>query len=351
MDPFGRAGLRTLGGARASFAPPTGRALGNDLPANTGLWPSTAYGEKDKPGPGGYDPRTWTGGTAGAGNDGFFGTDPRAAPLQPHPRVWTPQPEGGNRANPAVRPFHQVQQQSARPDDRAPLIGLLPTVNGPAAVARVSDVGIIGWNDQLQVKDHHAYWDRGNQLSGLTPVRGGTGVGSFNDPLVNPPRPDLRTVNRQVNPQQGSDASRNADDLSRPYTWLGQQDGTWSRVWGGAPGLYQPYGSRGGWPFDYVGPEEGTPQDGPQAVWSGPAHGYHSTTLGGRWQSIRRYAATKQMQPVRIDRPSNSPQAGQSYSQLVQHQGAPPRKQAEGYQARTQIIGSRRGWAGWQVSS
>src|SRR5215472_10750555 len=129
-------------------------------------------------------------------------------------------------------------------------------------------------------------------------------------------------------------------------TWAGS-----TRGWGGTPWLFSPYGTRGGVPFPYDGPEHGRPQDGPHAVWSGPPHGLHSFTVGGRWQSVRRYAATKQMTPVRIDRPSNSPQAGQSYSQLVQHQGAPPRRSGSALPPREQVIGPRRGWAGWQPSA
>ena len=60
---------------------------------------------------------------------------------------------------------------------------------------------------------------------------------AYNDPLLNPPRPELRTVNRTVSYQKGSDATRNQDDLSRGDTWLGEQGSGWTRVNGGVPGF------------------------------------------------------------------------------------------------------------------
>jgi hypothetical protein len=348
---FGPAGTRVLAGPRAGFAPPTGRAHGNQLPANTGLWPSTYYGEEDKPGPS-VPTASPIGGTAGAGNDGFFGTDPRAPMLPASPRVWIPQPEGGNRANPAVMPRNQVVQQSyGRPGvlDRSELPGLLPTVNGPAAVGRVTDVGIIGWNDQRWCADRHAYWDTGTKKTGVTPSVPGTPPNPVTD---GPARPDLRTVNRSLTWQQGSDNTRNQDDLTRPYTWLGEQGSGWAPVWGGAPGTFEPYGTRGGIPYPIqAAVPEGEPGDGPARVFAGPPHGLHSFTLSGRWQSTRRYMNTKQMTPVRIDRPSNSPQAGQSYSQTVQSQGGPPRNIPRGAVAAAVPMPARRGWAGWQNPS
>ena len=124
--------------------------------------------------------------------------------------------------------------------------------------------------------------------------------------------------------QIGSDNTRNQDDLSRGYTWLGEQGSGWAPVYGGVPGLYQPYGSRGGIPYPVVSPvEQGQPGDGPHLVFAGPDHGLHSETpWKGGAQIIARYMSTPQTRPVRFDRPSNSPQAGQSYSQTVLPQGA-----------------------------
>jgi hypothetical protein len=148
----------------------------------------------------------------------------------------------------------------------------------------------------------------------------------------------------------GSDKTRNQDDLTRAYTWLGEQGAPWTPVNGGVPGLYQPYGTRGGVPFAIVSPvAQGQPGDGPHLVNGGPPHGLHSQTpWKGGAQLIRRTMSTPQMRPVRFDRPSNSPQAGQSYSQTVRPQGAsgvrPTR--AAGPRGAGPMQHTGRGWAG-----
>jgi hypothetical protein len=183
--------------------------------------------------------------------------------------------------------------------------------------------GIQGFNDQQQVRDRHAYYDAGTQRTGITPSVPGNPPNYHSD---GPARPDLRIVNRSVNPQIGSDNTANQDDLSRPYTWIGQQDGTTSPVYGGTPGLWIPYGTRGGIPYEIQSPvPEGAPADGPAMVWSGPPHGLHSDTIQSGRQITERYLSTPQMRPVRLDRPDNSRIAGQSYSQTVPMQGTPPR--------------------------
>ena len=175
------------------------------------------------------------------------------------------------------------------------------------------------------------------------------------NPSIEPPRPDFLLVNRTVSYQQGTDTIRNQDDLGRAYTWLGEQGSGWAPVYGGVPGLYQPYGSRGGIPYPIVSPvEQGQPGDGPHLVWSGPPHGLHSTTpWKGGAQIIARFASIPQTRPVRQDRPSNSPQAGQSYSQTVLPQGASPVRPRAGRAGqygpagrRGQIFQQGRGWAG-----
>ncbi len=169
-----------------------------------------------------------------------------------------------------------------------------------------------------------AWGDAGRQRTGTDqPSSGGIG-NSYNDPKVQPPRPDLRLLNRTVSYQLGTDKTRNQDDLTRAYTGLGQQGSGWAPVYGGVPGLYQPYGSRGGIPYPVVSPaEQGTPGDGPHLVFAGPPHGLHSQTpWKGGAQIIARFMSTPQTRPVRQDRPANSPQAGQSYSQTVLAQGA-----------------------------
>ena len=259
-------------GDSAGFSVPQGKSYGNQLPGVTGALPPP---NRAAPGP------------AAGGNAGWTplgtGADPRADKIQPNTR--------------------QFGLKFGREMGR--------------------DFGTDGFNDKLTVKDRHAYWDTGSQKTGTTFQVGKPG-NSYNNPLTEPPRPDLRVVNRTVSYQQGTDNTRNQDDLSRPYTWLGEQGSGWSRVYGGVPGLYQPYGSRGGYPYPVVSPvEQGQPGDGPHVLFAGPPHGLHSQTpWKGGAQIISRFMNTPQTRPVRMDRPANSPQAGQSYSQTVLPQGA-----------------------------
>lgn len=270
-----RAGVAPLAPG-PGFARPTGRAAGNDLPPATGRF------DTFRPGP--APPGQVQAGQLGA-NDGLIGSDPDRPAVSPAPHVWA-WGEGD--------PGESEQTQSFR------------------------RFGIQGFNDRLRVVDRHAYWDTGHSRTGSNPgIRGDMPI---NPQADGPPRPDLRTVNRTVTHQIGSDATRNQDDLARPYTWLGEQGSGWSNIWGGVPGLYIPYGSRGGVPYPIVDPTDG--QGGPEDVWAGPPHGLHSLTYPDRGDTLARYGAAPQMVPGRIDRPSNSPQAGQSFSQTVQFQGA-----------------------------
>lgn len=277
MHGFGRAGIVTVDASAPSFAPASAPAIGNPNPA----WTGSPAGPPDRPGP-----HPWTqpiGGDTGD-TDGFNGADPRAPKISPYPRV---------------------------------------DING-AEQENWNRPGLIGFNDQLQVRDRHAYWSRGRTMNPGPDSRSG---GSRNPQLDGPPMPTLRTVNVSVNPQIGSDASRNQDDLNRPYTWLGQQDGTVVPVYGGVPGLWQSYGNRGF--SDHIhDPSNG--EGGLQQVRSGPPHGLHSDTLPNGKQIADRYVANPQMRPVRLDRPDNSRIAGQSYSQTVQHQGQAPVAQGQG---------------------
>ena len=306
---------RILGRGQTIFPKPAAPALGNNLPANTGsAW------ETYKPGPGGT--ALGSGGQLG-GNDGTFGADPRVSRIQPRP-VFLPgdQPAGMDSG----------------------------TANDQQSFVRW---GIQGFNDKLTVKDRHAYWDTGNQRTGLQGFYPAGSPNAYNDPLENPPAPELRTVNRTVSYQKGSDATRNQDDLSRGYSWLGEQGSGWTRVNGGVPGLYSPYGSRGGVPYPLVSSAEyGSAKDGPALVWGGPPHGLHSRTpWKGGAQIISRTTVLPQMRPVRFDRPDNSPQAGQSYSQTVRPQGsgrAAPRAAGAAPSIRGSAAGTGlgRGWAG-----
>jgi hypothetical protein len=296
-------------GPNAGFATPVANASGNNLPGITGALPLPA---RPAPGPGGDS-------SLGAG-DPFTGADPRVERIQPDTR------QAG--------------------------------INFKAERGR--EMGAPGFNDKLTVKDRHGYWDTGQQKTG-TEFQVGYPANAYNNPRTEPPRPDFRLVNRTISYQKGSDATRNQDDLGRAYTWLGEQGSGWTPVYGGVPGLYQPYGSRGGYPYPVVSPvEQGQPGDGPHLVFSGPPHGLHSQTpWKGGAQIISRFMNTPQTRPVRQDRPSNSPQAGQSYSQTVLPQGASrvrPRPGAAG--SATVPAGpasaawlSGRGWAGqWKPS-
>ena len=318
MQARGPAGVTWRGRGQALFPVVTGRAAGNQLPGITG--------HIDRPfrrGPGPHP----TGGQLGGIGDGNAGFDPRAPETSPRPssplrRAWTP--------------------------------GM--TVEGRPGWQRFLLYGLQGFNDKLTVKDRHAYWDSGHQRTGLETGSGGGLPNTYNDPRIQPPKPELRTVNRTVSFQIGSDATRNQDDLTRQYTWLGEQGAPWTPVNGGVPGLYQPYGTRGGVPFPIVSPvDQGGPGDGPRLVSGGPPHGLHSQTpwKGGE-QLLGRYMSTPQMRPVRLDRPSNSPQAGQSYSQTVKPQGwsgVGPKRGATVRPGTGPMQHTGRGWAGRQGGS
>jgi hypothetical protein len=307
----GRAGITREVYPAASFARPTGPAAGNNLPANTGVW--QPYPTQPGPGLGA--------GLQQGGNDGSFGADPRAPKITAPVHLRPP--------NPAAMDASTGNRQS---DWRG---------------------GIQGFNDRLMVRDRHAYWDSGHQRTGVDSVPYGTPF-TYNHPLVDGPTPELRLVNRSVNPQIGSSNDIAQDDLTRNYTrnpqgmYVGEQGSGWTPVYGGVPGLYQPYGTRGGVPYPIVSPVgQGEPGDGPRLVFSGPPHGLHSPTLPDNAQTLARYGAAPQMRPVRLDRPSNSPQAGQSYSQTVLAQGAQQaRKQAAARSNTGQGFNQGRGWTG-----
>ena len=190
-------------------------------------------------------------------------------------------------------------------------------------------------NDKLVTRDRHVFLKVGYENSGRN-------SGQTDPPMDGPPRPSLVSINRTINWQQGSvyakpgapiNASNgNADDATRPYVkvptgqWIGEQGSGWSSVYGGVPGLYQPYGSYAG---ITAGPvkgiqspvAEGQNGDGPHKVWSGPPHGLHSPTLPDYASTIGYYMALPAQRAPRMDRPDNSTSSGQSYSQTVQPQG------------------------------
>lgn len=279
MVAFGPSGITWAGRGAAAFpaAAPGERALGNQVGPITGTPDSATPRGPSRGG-------NVIGGNLGGTGDGSNGADPRAPKMSPSPHVF------------------------------AYGVGF----------RRPMTHGVEGFNDQLTRKDRHVYWDRGQQKTGVDGPTPSGAPNAYNDPRVRGPMPLLRAINRTVSYQKGSDATRNQDDPSRQYTWLGEQGSGWTPVYGGVPGLYQPYGTRGGVPYAIVSPAAlGAPGDGNQLVWSGPPHGLHSQTpWKGGAQFIAKTEATPQQRPVRMDRPSNSPIAGQSYSQTVLPQGA-----------------------------
>jgi hypothetical protein len=181
-------------------------------------------------------------------------------------------------------------------------------------------------NDKMMTMDRHGFMKRGNELSGRN-------SGNTDPPMDGPARPSFVLVQRTINYQQGSDATRDQDDLGRAYArtpdgryFMGTQGDSWTPVYGGTPGMYQPYGTYqgiGNVPVQGIQSPviQGAPGDGPQSFQPGPPHGLHSPTLPDYMQTLGYYMATPQMRAPRIDRPFNSRIGGQSYSQVVQPQG------------------------------
>jgi hypothetical protein len=267
--------------------------------------------------------QTWhAGGTVPGASDGVPGTEVQHA--SGNPAVATRQsyleksPYGGSEGQGrpqfgVPRPLQQGQESAFRAPGNAP----------------------VGYsNDKMVTYDRHALAKVGYENSGRS-------SGETDPPMDGPARPSYMLVQRSLNYQQGTDNDANQDDLTRDYTrnaegmYIGEQGTGWSPVLGGTPGLYQAYGSYQGIAPDTPGYDpvagttqgivapvgQGAPGDGPHSVWSGPPHGLHSPTLPAYSQTIGRYMAIPQMARPRVDRPSNSPIAGQSYSQTVVPQG------------------------------
>src|SRR5208337_2660940 len=164
----GRAGLAVpLPGLGPSFTPQDAPQIGNNLPGNSGF-----AGDRFRAAP--HPPTQPMGDPELGSNDGFAGSNSAPAgagypPLSTHTTAWS---EG--------------QWWNQAPD-------------------RQSDkrYGLQGFNDKLWVADRHAYWDTGNQNVGTLPSKGANS-NTWNDPLQNKPRADLRTVNRDLSYQRGS---------------------------------------------------------------------------------------------------------------------------------------------------
>jgi hypothetical protein len=153
-------------------------------------------------------------------------------------------------------------------------------------------------------RDRAGHFDVGYEIAGR--------VSSMPDPPSDGPiRPSLRLVNRTWNWQVGT-GQHYTDDLTRPYTHLGEQGSGWTSVYGGAPGFYRM--GPGGMPV-------GDPATGPGRVWAGPPHGLHTMYPPDGAQTQARYRARPQMVAPRVDRLSNARAAGQTYSQWTVHQG------------------------------
>jgi hypothetical protein len=233
-----------------------------------------------------------------------------------------------------------IGQANVPPDEVAPAFlsqfgSNRPLQQGQETAKRAPGNAPVGYsNDKLITYDRHAMMKVGYENSGRN-------SGNTDPPMDGPARPSLWLVQRTLNYQQGTDTTAATDDLERDYTrnstgmYVGEQGTGWAPVYGGVPGLYQTYGSYAGISpstpaYDpvtghtqgIVSPaEQGQAGDGPHSVWSGPPHGLHSPTLPTYSQTLGRYMDIPQMARPRIDRPSNSPIAGQSYSQTVQSQG------------------------------
>lgn len=207
---------------------------------------------------------------------------------------------------------------------------VFPWQEGPMRAWGGTPVG--GANEKLTTNDRHGMMKVGYENTGRN-------SGQTDPPMDGPARPSLWLIQRSINYQQGTDTTGATDDLSRDYSrnasgkYVGSQGDGWSRVYGGVPGLYQEYGSYSGVSPD-TPPEpantqpgihspvaQGATGDGPHSLWAGPPHGLHSPTLPTYSQTLGRYMDTVQQAAPRVDRPSQSPIAGQSYSQTVQSQG------------------------------
>lgn len=213
------------------------------------------------------------------------------------------------------------------PQDHVNVVGVMQTPNN-------------GWrgglspstpNDRLLTSDRHIMHKVGDPRTLETSTRGNPP--NPDDPMQGPIQPVFATINRSLNFQQGSDNTANEDDMSRPYSrtpdgklFIGEQGSGWGPVYGGVPGLYQPYGSYSGYTArDVKGIQspiaQGEPGDGPHKVFPGPPHGLHSVTSPDYSNTLGRYQSIPQMHSVRVDRPDNSKIAGQDYSQTVMPQG------------------------------
>lgn len=229
-------------------------------------------------------------------------------PTQLHGRLpnGTAKPEGAGRSKAA--PPDKLRLAQSPPPVRPPVRFAPPQITAPrpsqAPNQSPSWRGGNGEYDALIVRDREPQFNRGREYAGR--------ISSQPDPPSDGPiRPSTRMINRTWNWQVGMGAAY-ADDLTRGYTWVGEQGSGWTTVYGGTPGFYR--AGPGGAPI-------GDPEQGPGRVWGGPPHGYHTMYPpdGQQTQAVAR--SRPQMVPARVDRLSNSRIAGQNYSQWTAPQG------------------------------
>lgn len=305
----------------------------------------------------------WNPTTQGRAYAGVAGADLENAPSGPvpftspfglpvgRPQVWRPivtqvgtedgvpgQPVQRASGNPAVATYTDQVAKSPYGGDAGlqglPQFGQWRVLQqGQEKAVRAPGNAPVGYsNDKLTTLDRHGMFKVGYENSGRN-------SGNTDPPLDGPARPSLWLVQRSLSYQQGTDTTAATDDMTRDYSrnaegmYVGTQGQGWSTVNGGVPGLWQEYGSYQGIspssppragdiaPGIHSPTPQGQPGDGPHTLWGGPPHGLHSPTLPTYSQTLGRYMDIPQMARPRIDRPSQSPIAGQSYSQTVQSQG------------------------------
>lgn len=255
------------------------------------------------------------------------------------PRVLMPTKIMGSQVLPGAHdgvPGRAAPGTSGRAQGNNPDVSTVPVVPPPKRPLGRTWLGVgqessyrgrlFGANDGLTTFDRHAFLKAGTELTGRK-------SGQTDPPMDGPARPSLAIVQRTISFMMGSDNTGNQDDLTRDFSrndqgmYVGQQDNSRVPVYGGVPGLWQPYGSYAGHTAGHTKGIQspvpyGSVADRPRNIHSGPAHGLHSPTYPDNAQILGRYIANRQMKAPRVDRPNNSMIAGQSYSQTVQSQGA-----------------------------
>lgn len=219
--------------------------------------------------------------------------------------VQASQQKSGKQAPPSVVPLAQTLPSVApAPKFRPPQITEPQPYQAPNQSPQWREGD--NTNDALIHRSRHGYFQQGAALSGTT-----WNPGSANTLNAGSVRPTFRLLNMTWNWQVGT-GSAYTDDLTRPYTHVGEQGSGWTTVNGGAPGFYRL--GPGGTPI-------GDPNQGPGRVWAGPPHGLHTQYPPDRKQTLTNFRARPQMVAPRVDRLSNSRIAGQTYSQWTRHQG------------------------------